>query len=417
MFDKGNLHIFIVLIISFVLQSCSNESYPVYDSFEDLSPGVISMQKRAELISNTKWNPIKDIVRGKTAYYAGCTYTGIPYSSVKEIDSFVGIEVSDYTFSTAVRNPFSVIYTEDITKEPYHGTNCSLYYGTVCSTTVDYALGIDIPYATNMMDTLSCFIKRDINTPNTVEIGDILLSDGHVVLVTNIKKENDEIRYVQILEASSLGTNAHIKDYSFSDFCMRWNSIGWTSYYYLGLNDIPMPTTEHYGLEIEKRICPNKGDRSCYRITDNIVLDCQDCQAKEIDLYKDGELANTIMLNGTEREISVQVTSEGKYYAILKDNNNEEIDACSFIVVNTDIETEFVDSNKIKVKFPTTSSTPHYIVIVDIHGNRLSLNAISKEDLTNWEKTILIPQVSSCYMKLLFKNEYGQISNTPIKIK
>ena len=68
------------------------------------------------------------------------------YSSVKEINTYVGRNVSFYTFMTAVNNPKSKIYTEDLSAPPYHGTHSATYYGITCSQAVNYALGIKGPY-------------------------------------------------------------------------------------------------------------------------------------------------------------------------------------------------------------------------------------------------------------------------------
>lgn len=80
----------------------------------------------------------------RKTYCPNISYKGLVYSSVLETNTFVGIDVSFHTFMTALRNPKSVLYTENINRPPYHGDlmGKGAYYGTVCSGFVSYALGL-----------------------------------------------------------------------------------------------------------------------------------------------------------------------------------------------------------------------------------------------------------------------------------
>lgn len=72
---------------------------------------INAVRKRAQQITNIRWEAKSDVPRKTGHFAAGGTYTGIPYSSVKEMDKFVGFDVSFHTFMTAVNNPRSVLYT------------------------------------------------------------------------------------------------------------------------------------------------------------------------------------------------------------------------------------------------------------------------------------------------------------------
>ncbi len=112
--------------------------YPVVP--ED-HPALLCMRKKAHHMADIRWTPLNDIPGLTKPIPAGIERVGLPYSSVKEKDKFVGLEVSFHTFMTALHNPRSVLYTEDVKESPYYGTNCGPYYGTVCSGAVNYALG------------------------------------------------------------------------------------------------------------------------------------------------------------------------------------------------------------------------------------------------------------------------------------
>lgn len=109
---------------------------------ENDHPALLNMRKRAHQIADVFWTSLGNIPNLSGFFPSGGTFSGIPYSSVKELDKNVGQEVSFYTFLSAVANPRSVLYTERVCNNPYKGVNCATYYGSVCSMTVNYALGL-----------------------------------------------------------------------------------------------------------------------------------------------------------------------------------------------------------------------------------------------------------------------------------
>lgn len=85
------------------------------------------------------------------------TYKGVIYSEPMEIDKRVGWDVSLLTYVTAINNPYSLIYTENINAIrsrsaygiTYHGdSNSGAYYGSVCNTFALMDCSPLIPYTT-----------------------------------------------------------------------------------------------------------------------------------------------------------------------------------------------------------------------------------------------------------------------------
>ena len=113
-------------------------------SFPDNNTVNGALLRRADQITKLCWTPLAQVPTQGGYFNQGRTVKGVPYSSVKEMEKFVGQYVSFYTFMTAVSNPKSVLYTENVKEPPYHGTNCSTFYGTVCSIAVNYVLGLPI---------------------------------------------------------------------------------------------------------------------------------------------------------------------------------------------------------------------------------------------------------------------------------
>ena len=171
-------------------------------------PAIAEMRKRAELIGSISWIPQCDVPKRNGIFPKGIEVKGIPYSSVKELDKFVGQEVSFYTFLTAVNNPKSVLYTENVGIQPYHGTNCAAYYGSVCSMAINYALGLNRPYETKMYGTLP-FIKRvEQQDLEHAAPGDLIhFLYGHAILITDITKNSDGVvNTLQYLESTGSRT-------------------------------------------------------------------------------------------------------------------------------------------------------------------------------------------------------------------
>lgn len=117
---------------------------------------------RAYKMASLQWTPIKPVPKRGGGYYpADVTVTGVPYSEVKEINTYLFQDVSYHTFMTALHSPLSVVYTVDISQPPYNGTYCATYYGAVCSSSVFWALGMDIPYYTYDLANLPDFTVNE----------------------------------------------------------------------------------------------------------------------------------------------------------------------------------------------------------------------------------------------------------------
>ena len=177
--------------------SCENEDFQTIDSayysFESMveTPDSISSNEvleKAYKMATIEWTPVLPVPKLGGGYYEpGKTIKGIPYSSVKEINTYLFQDVSFHTFMTAVHNPKSVLYTENISQLPYHGLNCAPYYGGVCSSTVMYALGISIPYYTKQIIDLPFMHQLEHQEVDSLKICDVIWKPGHVQMVFDVE--------------------------------------------------------------------------------------------------------------------------------------------------------------------------------------------------------------------------------------
>lgn len=144
--------------------------------------------------------------------------TGIPYSSVRIANKFVGIDISFDTFLTATQNPASILYRQDnsdFDDEYYHCAidNTYLYYGTVCSAFADYVYDLPMHLCTYEFGMSPDFYEVTDGTVNCLQLGDCLLVNradgtvgGHIRVVTGIGR--DEQGYVRMVEVSEGVTHA-----------------------------------------------------------------------------------------------------------------------------------------------------------------------------------------------------------------
>ena len=392
--------------------SCTYKVQPQYDNVQDAI-------NRAEFIANIKWQAASSITDASHAYYEGEIVRGLPYSSARELDCFVGIHVSFYTFLTATNNPRSLFYTEDISKPQYNASYlCSVYYGTVCSCAVEYALGMEVPYFTSMIDTQSVFTKPIDQNPENIELCSILWSPGHVVMVTSIERtlSTNQIAKVSILE--SAGYNTRIKVYSRDEFYSRWRKDGWIIYNYRDLKNRTVDTwlTEDVGIDsymtVHCPVCPSKGDRSCYREEENVTINILSNVNGYVKLYKDDKYECSY--KNIVDDLTLTDLQVGEYRVELYDEN-VLLGFCTFLVVDTDVKLE--DKGKfIRCHFNSENSQPNYVTFCTLDGMPLKIVEVGEnERIIGFEDKKKI-DVGEYYCKAMFKSKFGQISNYPIKV-
>ena len=400
--------------IEFVLQEPRDYDI-VFNENSDTSRIVMSndVLQRAYLMANVVWTPVKRIPYRDGVYYEpGKKVKGIPYSSVKEINTYLFQDVSYHTFMTAVNNPKSVIYTEDISQEPYHGLNCAPYYGGVCSSTVMYALGFSIPYYANQIKGLSCMHKIEPQVIDSLKICDVIWKNGHVQMIFDTEYKADTLYRISIFESS--GKSAHITSYSKEQFYKMWISGGYVGYRYENLKyseDAPV-FKEVKAVEYNNDLCPSKGDRAVYRTDDEIVINILTGDNEKIVLVKDDCVVSENIL--VRDEYVYQNLQEGIYFVYLQ-NGKEESQKASFEVVKTDVSCKSSDEYNLLVSF-STSAKADYVALCNIHGE--STYHLISDDERN-KGYVIVPRrnIQDLYCKVVFRGEYGSIINRPIRVE
>ena len=430
-----------LLAITIFLMACSesrDEGYvnPIFiDSPNDLAGNLDSLRqvgirnavKKAYQMTDIVFTPRRTF-KGHKTYSEGVNYKGMVYSSVKEINTFVGEDISFHTFMTAIHNPRSRIYTDEISKAPYHGKNAHSYYGTVCSGLVGYALGLEENYRSY---DLSITEKMESIEPvaDSIQIGDVIWQPGHVTLITDVERDGKGfVGRVEVSEAISSGARRYWKsaenvNASFGKGyrLLRYKEFEKNQYYQPQTSFVAVGDERLESFVYNDDICPDKGDKSCYRTDEPIVLNVSE-RTKEVEIFKDSHLYASLVPDG-DHNVAIDGLKCG-YYSARAISEGNVSDSVSWIVVDAEVR---VDKNLNLVYFESSIAHPVYYEFCDVSGFRpenykqIYTHVFTDDEIKNGYVRVSPPSNSADgkgrvykYVKVHFECEYGRIINTPI---
>ena len=382
------------------------------DSFNDVTSNEVL--ERAYQMANVLWTPVNPVPRnGGGTYPKGRTVKGIPYSSVKEINTYLFQDVSYHTFMTAVHNPKSVLYTENISKAPYHGSNCAPYYGAVCSSSVMYALGIDIPYYVSQIKKLPVMKRLDVQVIDSLKVCDLILKSGHVQMIFDVEYRADTLYRITTFESSA--GSAHLLKYTKEQFLKMWTNGRYAGYRYkkLKYSEAPAEFRGFDPIAYNNDLCPSKGDKSVYSTTDTVTINVFNPGYDKIVLMNGPTVIASESYDGSIHKYSGLLPGIYSVFLQKEDNLTAEV---SFEIIETDVScSDGDDKSSIAVSFHT-SADPVYITMCDLVGNSYHYHRISSLDKERGY--IIIPRLNrpEVYCKVIFKGEYGRIINEPLRI-
>ena len=392
------------------------------------SPGAQKAVKKAHQMTDLEF-VLYDTLKAnsKKTYLPNKHYKGLIYSFPQETSTFVGLDVSFHTFMTAVHNPRSVLYTEHLDKLPYHSGRIAAYYGTVCSGFVSYALGFKAYQTTYDIVEHDFMTLVDDQSAKGIQLADVLWQKGHVALITGIRrnKTTGEIVRIEISEAWPSGARRRVVEGE-SDFNKMLEKGKWKIYRYKDLEkNNYKPWTDFLAVDGEKRtsfqyndaICPNKGDKSCYIIGENVVLNIIDGYRK-LEIYKDEALYKQCRV-GDDLDIVLKDLPYGDYKARVK-KWWKKSDFAYWKIVDAQVNT---NEEKGVVSFHSNNATPVYLEFCTITGSRptWAWYVLTEKDIANgWVKVSprvsnrLKQKTSKMYAKVHFECDYGRVVNKPV---
>lgn len=412
------------LILSLSLLCCSslddeNIVSPIIND-SDVDLGRLNAVKKAYQLTDLQYTPLKTIGQRSGTFKPGVTYKGVMYSSTKEIETYVGNDVSVHTMMTAIHNPRSKIYTEDISKPPYHGKNCRSYYGAVCSSFVSYALGIVPRYYANDFPLSNIMKEVDMSSLDNIQVADVLWKDGHVAMITDVvRDENNIVTKLEISECIGVGCKRYYRNRNqFTKLLgSTYKTIFRYSELYKNTDYTPIPEFVAVKDEIPMQfqynddLCVDKGDKSCYLEEEEVIINMMH-PYDFVEIFKDDNYYRTI--DTKFEDVKLTDLPYGDYKARIY-FNGQYSDYTYWKVVNTRV---VADKPNGKIYFSSANAIPKCLCFRDISGD--SFTSLDDYMITETEKQqgyIVIQQQikqETPYIRILFSTEYGVAINTPI---
>jgi len=418
--------------------------------------------RRATQMLNVSWRPQDTIPStGSVVYRPSKTYTGVPYCQTKEIDKFIGFDVSFTTFLTAVNNPYSLLYTEDINGDRstsyygflYHGTTAGPYMGVDCSCFVGYSIGLPFPWKTAqyayLAETAKIMTKvvsySEDDAAQKVKPYDIMWKSGHVRLITGVTYDSDgNVTNVKVSEATSAYSisntrTALTRNFTASAFNEQLTTDKGIIYRYNNLeNNTSYTKSPVVAAEGESAvsytynndICTFRGDSCSFREGEMIVLNYNLKSVGSwttLQLYKDDgsdELIQeyTIDTDAHRCDITPLNLTYGKYKACMSDGATQSA-FTYFEVINTEVSSSLSSTTQ-TIKFSSANATPIYMQYCSETGanrgsypftdSEISAKSASVDyaDLMN-EQYSTVYSTSTTYVKVHFQGEYGRVTSKP----
>ena len=252
------------------------------------SQGAANVLKRARQFTELRWTPIakmpktvdiesKENDREPVSYHkAWRPQFGLPYSSARIEEKFIGYNVSLETFYTALANPKSVLYTRTLLGR---GKLMSAWYGIVCSVFGSWCLALPGRRVAKFWGNYPDMEKISVESLQDLQLCDALANESHVAIITGIKRdESGEVVTVSVTEATRPQSIA--LENTAEEFQKHWLAQ-YQVYRYRYLDDVPYEPSPYIHLEGDpdlptpipnRTLLPDYGNRANYRLGETVEL-------------------------------------------------------------------------------------------------------------------------------------------------
>ena len=289
----------------------------------------LNATKKALQLRNLTWTPLADVPGKHSDHLANVTQTyGVPYSGNWHHFKYVGCEVSIHTFMTAVHNPYSLLYTENVSAAnsksawglTYYNTNGFAYYGTVCCGFSSCCAGLPFKYGNGKPKKIArytgLFVPLFPQSVDALQIGDIADGATHSMIVIGLHRDADgNIDKVKVAESTSAVEGCRTVTYTASGFLSatigRVNgpmTLFRNAELYKNVDYVPSPyvALTDYGetpqvVTYNDEICCFAGDKAAFMEGDIVAVNYNLTASPaypwtHIEVYKDDVLFNTYAL-------------------------------------------------------------------------------------------------------------------------
>ena len=415
--------------------STNNDSTNNHKVFDNI--GIYNAIKNIKQLCDISYTLSNDL-KCETNYSSGTNLTGLIYSSSRYEDLFVPNNVSLWTFLSAASDPNSFFYTRNISVSPYDiRGQAHAYYGQVCSSAIQYALGIKYNFQMIQMhiwDGMELISEQIIDS---IKPGVILMSKGHVMMCIDVERnKNGEIKNATIAEGNA--PLARYSRYDASSLNALISAKGYQlfNYKYISttkLNTSPFTSTTgdvNNSYSFNKNIMPRRGDRANWRKDENVEIDVLaigDYNAYK--LFRNDTIIDTIEIDPSIKIIDLGNLRFGNYKMCLT-NGTQDSEYVYWIVVDYNVHAEKHSDNAAIVSFSSKNATPVFLTwrlpqSISASNNNMPqwTVPISQEDINaNCITTSIGEQVLASYprktweLSVHFETEYGILKSDNIAV-
>lgn len=333
---------------------------------------------------------------------ANADFHGVPYSSVRALDTFVGLYVSLHTFYTATRNPRSVIYTRRSTN-----SNSKTYYGTVCSAFADYCFGLDYEYPVKTLAKNDAFKECDFYN---IGVGDVLLNDVHGIVIADIEQDKyGQVIQYGVVQAQPPRVNYRVYTPSALKAFIRNNDYSIYKCEMMSDNDYePCQYVAGYPDEALDFTYPDimseYGDKAVIIAGQDIAINVLDTTGyTTINVYKDGTLTDT---KSVLTDFTIPAITYGTWKVELTDGA-EKVSTSEFIAV--DVSGCTYNSDTKELIFGSANATPVGIGPYGQDGGFVSITKLTSADVSRgtYDMTNIVSE-NDPYVRVVFKTAWGK---------
>ena len=345
--------------------SISTDENEGYD--QPANEGVRNVLLNAALLTDLKYETTAPL-NANRVYGPGEAIKGIVYSSTRYEDLFCPNNVSLWTYLSSLSDPRSYMYSIDISSPPYSIMGLAKsYYGQVCSSFVQYALGIKYNLQIHQMTVWDDLVFLNSQVVDSLSLGDVLTSKQkvHTRLITGIRRDNGSIVSISISEGVS-PVAVETTTYSPNDVKQMLEEDGYSIYRYRYIDQVQFPSNSYNCSDLDSfyfntAIMPKRGDRANWRKDEEVIIDILNAKSYfGFQVTKDGSHFRYGSLETDKTEINLGVLPAGEYEMTLIGYNKESTPV-SWIVVDYNIEAEPIGNGVVRVYFTSTNSTPIWL--------------------------------------------------------
>lgn len=335
----------LTMYIEHFRKTCPVPQDPDLFSDKPENEGVANALRRAEQMSDVLWQPLKKFpkvigLHETDDFSPEFPAIGLPYSSARMGEQYIGPNLSLETFFTALEEEDSVLYTRDLRG---HG-NAAAYYGTVCSVFVGNAIDLYTRVPCKLWPEIPGMRLIEPNCADSLQLGDTLLNATHVAMVTGIDRTADGKVY-RVYVSESTHPTCRRKVWRADEFAALWlEASGFRIYRYDKIHSVPYTPCAYAPLADEnlvpqrnRDLSLNFGNKVNCRLGEELAFRIKTPDWGALCIECDGKPLCRLSLSGQPQSLTYTPDTCGNYRAFCEQDDGTVSKTVEFAIVDCSI--------------------------------------------------------------------------------